>query len=114
MARQENVLKVVDVPPGNASWTAIEAFALTLNGYEIIGDTDCGIFANQTKDEFGKNEKCLQQLTLEQARVCLFFEQRRFRHFDEEPEGADRRYIVGLLETIRTRAVTGVDDESRK
>jgi hypothetical protein len=103
MARQKTSLKATDVPSANAPWTAIEAFALTLNGYEAIGEVECGDLANRLRSEFEKNPKCLQQVSLEETRACLFFEQRRFRHFDEEPDGADLVYIRGLLETIRTK-----------
>ena len=34
-------------------------------------------------------------------RTSLFFEQRRWRHFDEHPDRHTMRYIRALLETIR-------------
>lgn len=92
-----------EVPPITAPWRVIGAFALTLNGYETIGQQRCGELANSVKREFLANTLSLQDLGLTELRACLFFEQRRFRHFGDEPQGNDRDFINALLEAIRQR-----------
>ncbi len=40
--------------------------------------------------------------------MCLFFEQRRFRHFGYDPEGEDLRYVAGLVDKIREYISSGL------
>jgi hypothetical protein len=89
------------VPPATASWNTIASFALTLDGYQAVGQKECGQLANKVKSEFPGNAAFLQSLSLRELRVCLFFEQRRFNHFNREPQGAERAYINALLEAIK-------------
>jgi hypothetical protein len=96
-------LKAMAVPSVTASWHAIGSFALTLDGYQAIGQRECGQLANRVKSEFARNTAPLQSLSLTELRACLFFEQRRFHHFGWEPEGSDIEYVHALLETIRSR-----------
>lgn len=82
----------------------IGLFALTLNGYEIMGGLhECGELANRVKKGFSAKLESLQGLSLTDLRACLFFEQRRFRHFGEEPQGDDRVFVNALLDAIRQR-----------
>jgi hypothetical protein len=101
-------LKATAVPPVTASWHVIGSFALTLDGYQAIGQKECGQLANKVKSEFPRNAASLQSLSLKELRVCLFFEQRRFNHFNREPHGADRIYINALLEAIQ-RILPGLE-----
>lgn len=88
-------LSVTDVPPDDAPWDTIEEFALTFNGYEHWEDPDmCAQIAN------AKTPKNLNEL-----RSCLFFEQRRFRHFGHAPEGEDMLYVLSLVSRIRSALV---------
>jgi hypothetical protein len=96
-------LNATAVPPVTASWHTIGRFALTLDGYRAIGQKECGQLANRVNGEFARNAASLQSLSLTELRACLFFEQRRFRHFGSEPQGADRDYINALLEAIRSK-----------
>lgn len=80
------------VPSAKAKWwPTIERFALTLNGYRVIGDEECGKLANKVKGEFRQNSESLLALNLTVLRACLFFEQRRFHHFGTPPEGEEAR-----------------------
>jgi hypothetical protein len=38
---------------------------------------------------------------LDNCRTVLFFEQRRFRHLDGQPEGDDDRFVRAILGRIR-------------
>jgi len=79
-------LRVLDVP----SYEGWERFALSFDGYEAVGPDRCAEIANRKSPR-----------TLTEFRVCLFFEQRRWRHFGQEPDVEARRYIESLLEGIR-------------
>jgi hypothetical protein len=87
----DNALTVADVPPRDADWNIITEFALTFDGYKIWGSFDkCAEIANARRHD------CLTEL-----RTCLFFEQRRWRHFGEEPDAEGMEYIRGLVQKIR-------------
>lgn len=86
-------LRKSHVPPLDADWYTIEMFALTFDAYAFWGDFEqCAKIAYERRVE-----------SLAEVRTCLFFEQRRWRHFGEEPEGKDLAYILDLLKEIRER-----------
>lgn len=81
-------LKLSDLPDRHADW---QDFALTFHGYEIHKSFEaCAKIANRQAPK-----------TLTEYRTCLFFEQRRWRHFGEVPKGKDLAYIRSLLDGIR-------------
>jgi hypothetical protein len=85
-----------DVPPTGSSWDEIAQFALRYEGYAEMGGFEAlGDLANSKSFS-----------TLDEARACLFFEQRRWRHFGDHPDDETMIYIEKLLEFIR-RAVSG-------
>jgi hypothetical protein len=87
------------IPKPGADWRKIEKFALSYNGYESYGE-DCGKFANEARHEYESTSKLRDRLTLSELRTCLFFEQRRYRWFAENPTAKDIPYINNLLEAI--------------
>ncbi|WP_027482058.1 hypothetical protein [Deinococcus pimensis] len=93
-------LRLTDVPAADASWYEIGTFALKFNGYEHRGSFNaCADLANaalETFEEFGGVPTDLTDL-----RTCLFFEQRRWRHFGDEPDEEAMPYIRALVEAIR-------------
>jgi hypothetical protein len=92
-----------DLPAPDASWYEIGRFALTFNGYAASGTLgDCATIANERIHD-----------TMGHLRMCLFFEQRRWRHFGDDPTGDDLAYIRELVEEMRRRLLQGEgpDDE---
>ncbi len=89
----DDQLRDKDIPSPNADWDAIQQFALTFDAYHHWGSFEkCAEIANSRKAS-----------TLTELRTCLFFEQRRWRHFGNAPEGKRLAYIHGLVEGIRSR-----------
>ena len=84
-------LRVEDIPEPDATWDALQRFALTFDGYGVFGDA-CGEIANARR-----------HTTLSELRGCLFFEQRRHRHFGDPPGPDDLRYLRSLVDEIRRR-----------
>lgn len=76
-----------DVPQAR-DWETIQKFALTLGGYSGTFDEDARL-ANARRPS-----------SLHELRVCLHFEQRRFRHIDETPEGPNWEYILAIVDAI--------------
>ena len=84
-------LTIRDIPPTGASYDEIIEFALTYDGYEAFGGFEAlSALANSRTHR-----------TLDEARGCLFFEQRRYRHFGEDPDEESMAYIETLLDFIR-------------
>jgi hypothetical protein len=78
----------------------IGAFALTFDGYWHWGSFEaCAEVANARRGG-----------PLAELRICLFFEQRRWRHFGDEPDARAMAYIRGIISSIRARVASGVVD----
>lgn len=88
-------LELGAIPSSDGGWKEIERFALTLNGYEAIGQR-LGDLAD------GHAQEGTLPVDLTELRGCLFFEQRRWRQFDAPPQGKPMEHILRLLEAIRT------------
>ncbi len=93
-------LTAARVPSVHAEYKIIAEFALTFDGYERFEKV--ADFSNNTLARCQADRDCLKKLTLTELRACLFYEQRRYRHMDEEPENGDREYMNELLDAIRT------------
>ena len=90
-------LAIADIPSPDADWDAIWQFALTFDGYLYWGSTEkCAEIANAHADK-----------NLADLRTCLFFEQRRWRHFGKDPDKKAMVYIRQILEAIRIRVASG-------
>src|ERR1700691_5099206 len=90
-------LAVTDIPGPDADWSTISEFALTFNAYEALGSLEaCAEIANSRT-----------AITLTDLRTCLFYEQRRWRHFGEKPDTLSMEYIYGILEKIRAKIGAG-------
>jgi hypothetical protein len=81
------------IPAPNADWYEVSMFALKFDGYKESGSASaCAAIANAGRDN-----------TLTELRICLFFEDRRWRHFGESPDAAGMVYIHGLIAKIRDK-----------
>ena len=81
---------------------AIWEYALTVNGYDYAVQKlgrDCGDLASERSDGFGKSG--VWEGSFEQLRCCLFFEQRRWRHFGIDPEGNALLEVQKLFLAVR-------------
>jgi putative DNA methylase len=87
------------VPPNTNDIGVIFEEALKFNGYEEFKDV--GALANKRLEDY--RETGIWRGTLRELRGCLFFEQRRWRHFGETPTGQDHEVIRMLYHTIRSR-----------
>jgi ADP-ribosyl-[dinitrogen reductase] hydrolase len=83
-------LSIAHLPAKGADYWQICEFALSFNGSKYPGDFDASAeIANARRHN-----------SLTDLRTCLFFEQRRYRHFEMDPEGDDLEYIHGLVNKI--------------
>lgn len=77
-----------------------EKFALTYDGYAEHGD-QCAEIANRKSPR-----------TLSEYRACLFFEQRRWRHLNLNPDPEAADYIRSLVDGIRALVRAAPSDET--
>ncbi len=90
------------LPAPDAEWHSIGRFALSFNGYEYWGSVKkCGDVANRAAGAYYAEGVLPNSLT--EVRTCLFFEQRRWRHFGFDPDEETMDYIHALLERIRQK-----------
>ena len=95
-------LRESDLPPPDAGWREIGRFALSFDGYEAWGSFGkCAEVANRWLDAY-LTDGALPE-SLDELRTCLFFEQRRWRHYGYDPDEEAMCYIGALLEGIRER-----------
>jgi len=86
-------LQLSDIPASDAPFEAIEQFGYTFNGFKQLGSfAACADIANEPKNN-----------TLTELRACLFFEQRRWRHYGYPPNAEAVGYQRGLVEQIRIK-----------
>jgi ADP-ribosyl-[dinitrogen reductase] hydrolase len=92
-----------DVPSADADFERIWQYALTFNGYEYLGEDQCGTFANAVSEQFHHTSELPDTLTLEELRACLFFEQRRYKW--TWPHNDDRQLVLvrALMKSIHYR-----------
>jgi hypothetical protein len=98
-----------DIPSPAAEWRQIGKFALTFNGYDSWGSFDkCAEIGNHWAKAHAERQALPDSLT--DLRTCLFFEQRRWRHYGWEPDEQAMRYIRDLVEAIRGKVFAGEVD----
>ena len=84
--------------------SSIFRYALTVGGYDYARQylgVECGDLANERLAKYHETKKWAG--TFEELRCCLFFEQRRWRHFGTEPEGEEADAIKALHRAICDR-----------
>lgn len=85
------------IPGADADWGAVQKFALSFNAYNFWGSFEkCAEIANAQRHD-----------SLTNLRTCLFFEQRRWRHFGYHPNAEAMMYLREVVEKIRGRVAAG-------
>lgn len=94
-----SALTVAMIPADDAPWQRIATFALSFDGYEYAGSFErCADIAD------GPMPSDVNDL-----RAALFFEQRRWRHFGEEPDPCALAHIRAILARLREQLAAGRD-----
>jgi hypothetical protein len=94
-----------DIPSRRASWKNIIPFAHSFNGYEHWGSIQkCREVARHGVALYKANQDLPESLT--ELRTCLFFEARRWKHLEKNPNKACLLYVHALVEAIRVRVQT--------
>jgi hypothetical protein len=94
-------LDITDVPRPGESWEAVSDFALSYDGYGYWDDL--ATLAGRVLQHWTRRRALPD--TLDELRGCLFYEQRRWNHFGEEPTGRSAEYMWAMVDTIGALAV---------
>lgn len=92
-----DALSLDAIPAADGSIEDIGRFGGCFNGYEHWGSFErCAEIANAERHE-----------TLTDLRTCLFFEQRRWRHYGDFPDEEAQAYWRTLVKKIRAKVRRG-------
>jgi len=104
-------LRETDVPD-RGDWDAVSEFALSYDGYAYWDDLP--ELANRFVQRWTRDRSL--PTTLDELRGCLFYEQRRWHHFGEDPAGRSADYMQAIVDAVRalvlptTRAPAPIPD----
>jgi hypothetical protein len=90
-------LRLHGIPERGDSWDAVCSFSLTYDGYAYW--TDVSELATRSVRTWTRHHRL--PATIDEVRACLFYEQRRWHHFGEDPNGRGAQYVWALLDTLR-------------
>jgi len=109
-------LRVHGIPDRGDSRDTVSSFALTYDGYAYWDD----VTELATRSIRAWTRHRLLPDTIDEIRGCLFYEQRRWHHFGEEPTGRGALYLWALLDSLRhlvvarTTELTGRTDRAER
>ena len=87
---------------------AISSFALSYDGYAYWDD----VTELATRAIRAWTRHRTLPTTVDEVRGCLFYEQRRWHHFGEEPTGRGAHYVWALLDSLRQLVAARTTDLS--
>jgi hypothetical protein len=89
-------LRPASIPRRGAPWEAVQEFALSYDGNGYW--SGLAVLAGRTVQGWTRDRSLPD--TLDELRACLFYEQRRWHHFGQEPHGRSADYLEALLGAI--------------
>lgn len=93
--------------PNPLTWGNAQELAILFNGYELalaLGLGEVGEFANARADSARRSGKWTGSAI--ELWLCLFFEQRRWRHFDTDPDKTEKQQLNSLCDALRKELIT--------
>jgi hypothetical protein len=102
-------LASTEIPRRADSWDAVSDFALSYDGYEYWDDLP--ELARRVLQRWTRSRALPGEL--DELRGCLFYEQRRWHHFGEDPTGRSAEYMRAILDAIRAVVVPVARPEAR-
>jgi hypothetical protein len=102
-------LRVHAVPERTDTWDAVSSFSLSYDGYAYWDD----VSELATRSLRSWTRAHTLPGSIDELRACLFFEQRRWHHFGEEPNGRGAQYVWALLDSLRTLVAARTVDGPR-
>jgi hypothetical protein len=93
-------LRLADLPADDAEELELHRFALTTNGFERLGSfAACAALAEAAIEAWRERREL--PAALGDLRCCLFFEQRRWRHYGYGFSDEALEYVRALVAAMR-------------
>ncbi len=93
-----------EVPGRNACWEQIREFGVSFEGCWFSEET--GDIANSMYNVYKTSGvQAFEGKETDELRAALFFEQRRYRHLGQSPEGMNLLYVQELTSAIRKHMI---------
>jgi len=99
-------LRVHAIPDHADSWDAVSSFSLSYDGYAYWDD----VSELATRSIRAWTRSRTLPGSVDEFRGCLFYEQRRWHHFGEEPNGRGAQYVWALLDGLRALVAARIVD----
>jgi hypothetical protein len=90
-------LRVHAIPEKGDPWDVVSSFSLSYDGYAYWDDVS-ELATRHIRD--WTRHRALPT-SIDEVRACLFYEQRRWHHFGEEPNGRAALYVWALLDALQ-------------
>jgi hypothetical protein len=97
VAVPNGALTASGIPHRGDSWETVSTFALSYDGYAYWDDV--AALATRSLRRWIRDRTV--PASIDEVRGCLFYEQRRWQHFGEDPNGRRAQYVWVLLDTLR-------------
>lgn len=95
-----DALSLAVIPSARSSLDEIWQFALSFHAYHVLAAPEMvGVVANELRAHYDATAEFPS--TISELRLCLFHEQRSWRHCGAVPTGPDLAYVLGLLDQVR-------------
>jgi hypothetical protein len=95
-------LTVANIPRRGDTWEVVSIFALSYDGYAYWDDV--AALATAWARRWMRDRSV--PASIDEVRGCLFYEQRRWQHFGEDPSDRRVQYVWVLLDTLRALVTT--------
>ena len=92
------------IPRRGNSWDVVSDFALSYDGYGYWDDLH--ELANRVLQHWTRSR--VLPSSLDELRGCLFYEQRRWHHFGEDPTGRSAEYMWAMIDAIAAHSTLRV------
>ena len=101
--------------PKEPTWDDLQALALCIDGYQVaplLGHRDCGDLHQEKLDEYRSTG--VWRGNAAELWCCLFFEQRKWRWAEEEPEGEDLEAVKALYRALHGELTADTSELSQE
>lgn len=95
-------LKVTHLPDAGSTISELFRFALSFNGYEIVGEDECPALADELHAAWRKDSASLAEYSIDDLRNALFFEQ-RVDHWQSPCGTGDYDFMRAIVRELRSR-----------
>lgn len=91
-------------------WNPIWRFALSFHGYDILEFDGCAELSRITTESYARSDVFPKQLSLDDLRIVLFFQQRIWRWNNSNLDENEQHFVRALVRELYSRVLEGLDN----